>query len=169
MLCPAPAAQVSAARCGLRSALGAAKAEVDRLEVHAPFAGGVDKVFVEAESWVQPGTEVASLLALDPIIVVAEINELDEQSVTKGTPASVIFGDGTTATGRVRHIRHEAAVVTRTLPIEVAIPNPGATIPVGISAEINLSEHCPGGRYAAFGDHAGRQWRPGPAGADQDR
>ncbi|MGV8989759.1 MAG: efflux RND transporter periplasmic adaptor subunit [Cypionkella sp.] len=128
-----------AAREAARSALETAKAEVDRLEVHAPFAGIIDKVFVEAGSWVQPGTEVASLLALDPIIVVAEINERDLQSVSKGTRATVTFGDGTTAKGEVRYVRREASGLTRTFPIEVAIGNPNAAIPAGMSAEIDLA------------------------------
>lgn len=128
-----------AAREAMRSALEAAQAEVDRLEVHAPFAGIVDKVSVEAGTWVQPGTELATLLALDPIVVVAEINERDLQAVTKGTKATVTFGDGTIAEGEVRYVRREASGVTRTFPIEVAIANPDATIPAGMSAEIDLT------------------------------
>ncbi len=122
-----------------RSALQAAQSEVDRLEVHAPFAGIVDKVLVEAGSWVQPGTEVAMLMALDPIVVVGEINERDLQSVAKGTKATVVFGDGTKATGEVRYVRRQASGLTRTYPIEVAIANPDAAIPAGMSAEIDLA------------------------------
>lgn len=126
------------ARESARSALESAKAELDRLEVRAPFAGVVDAVFIEVGSWVQPGTEVASLLALDPIVVVGEINERDLQSVTKGTKAQVTFGNGTVADGQVRYVRREASGVTRTFPIEVAIPNPTGKIPAGMSAEIQL-------------------------------
>ncbi|MEO8244962.1 MAG: efflux RND transporter periplasmic adaptor subunit, partial [bacterium] len=128
-----------AAREATRSQLEAARAEVDRLEVHAPFAGIVDKVFVEAGSWVQPGTEVAELLALDPIVVVGELNERDLQAVAKGTQATVMFGDGTKAEGTVRYIRREASGVTRTFPIEVAIPNPDGAFSAGMSAEIDLA------------------------------
>ncbi len=127
------------AREAARSALEAAQAEVDRLEVHAPFAGIVDKVSVEEGAWVQPGTEVATLLSLDPIVVVAEINERDLQAVTKGSKASVVFGSGTTADGVVRYVGHQASGVTRTFPIEVAIPNPDAIYSVGMSAEVDLA------------------------------
>lgn len=127
-----------AAREAARAALEAARAEVDRLEVHAPFAGIIDQVFVEAGSWVQPGTEVATLLALDPIVVTGEINERDLPLVSKGTRARVTFGDGTSAEGEVRYIRRAASGPTRTFPIEVAIANPEAAIPAGMSAEIQL-------------------------------
>lgn len=128
-----------AAREATRSALEAAKVAVDELEVHAPFAGVIDSVAVEAGTWVQPGTEVATLLALDPIVVVGEINERDLQSVEKGTRATVVFGDGTTAEGTVRYVRREASGVTRTFPIEVAIPNPNGAFSSGMSAAIALA------------------------------
>lgn len=127
-----------AAREAARSALEAARAEVDRLEVRAPFGGIIDQVLVQPGTWVQPGSEIATLLALDPIIVTGEINERDLQAVTKGTKATVTFGDGTIARGEVRYVRREASGLTRTFPIEVAIANPDAAIPAGMSAEIDL-------------------------------
>ncbi len=128
-----------AKRESARSALASARAELDRLEVHAPFAGIVDQVFVETGSWVQPGTEVATLLALDPIVVAGEINERDLPLVSKGTRATVTFGDGSRAEGEVRYVRRAASGLTRTFPIEVAIANLDATIPAGMSAEIQLA------------------------------
>ncbi|MEZ5722643.1 MAG: efflux RND transporter periplasmic adaptor subunit [Paracoccaceae bacterium] len=128
-----------AAREAARSGLESAQAQVDQLEVVTPFAGLIDEVFVEEGSWVTPGNEVASLLALDPIVVVGEVNERDLQSVGRGTMARVTFGDGTTSEGMVRYVRREASGQTRTFPIEVAIANPDATIPAGMSAEIQLA------------------------------
>ncbi|MCB1348859.1 MAG: efflux RND transporter periplasmic adaptor subunit, partial [Maritimibacter sp.] len=128
-----------AAREAARSGLESAQAQVDQLEVVTPFAGLIDEVFVEEGSWVTPGNEVASLLALDPIVVVGEVNERDLQSVGRGTMARVTFGDGTTSEGLVRYVRREASGQTRTFPIEVAIANPDATIPAGMSAEIQLA------------------------------
>ena len=121
-----------AAREAARSGLEAAQAQVDQLKVHTPFAGLIDEVFVETGSWVTPGTQVASLLALDPIVVVGEVGERDLQSVARGTLARVTFGDGTTSEGTVRYIRREASAQTRTFPIEVAIANPDAAIQLAI-------------------------------------
>lgn len=128
-----------AAREATRSALEAMKADLDRLQLHAPFAGIVDTVSVETGSWIQPGTAVATLMALDPIVVVGEVNERDLQAVSKGSKASVTFGDGSVAEGTVRYVKREASGLTRTFPIEVAIANPDAKIPAGMSAEIDLS------------------------------
>ncbi len=131
--------QSSADLVAARSTLEAARADVDRLEVRAPFAALVDDVFVEEGSWVQPGADVASVIALDPIIAVGEISERDLAQISVGAQAHVRFADGTEADGEVRYIRREASDLTRTFPLEVAIPNPGLAIPSGMSTEITLS------------------------------
>ncbi len=128
-----------AEQASARSMLEAARAEVNRMELRSPFAGIVDEVFVEEGSWVEPGTEVASVLALDPIIAVGEVSERDLRLVSTGMSASVTFGDGTSAEGEIRYIRREASELTRTFPIEVAVPNPDAAIPAGMSVEIALA------------------------------
>ncbi len=131
--------QSSADLVAARSALEAARADVDRLEVRAPFAALVDDVFVEQGSWVQPGADVASLIALDPIIAEGEISERDLAQVSVGAKAHVHFANGTEADGEVRYIRREASDLTRTFPLEVAIPNPDRAIPSGMSAEITIA------------------------------
>ncbi len=121
-----------------RSALDAARAEVDRLEVRAPFDGLVDDVFVEAGAWVQPGADIASIIALDPIIAVGEVSEQNLPLVAVGNGAKVTFADGSVADGVIRHIRREASNLTRTFPFEVAVPNPDLRIPAGMSVTIEL-------------------------------
>jgi multidrug efflux system membrane fusion protein len=71
--------------------------------------------------------------------VVGEVNERDLHSVRKGTRTTVTFGDGTTAEGEVRYVRRESSGQTHTFPIEVAVANPDAAIPAGMSAEIRLA------------------------------
>ncbi|MEZ5912520.1 MAG: efflux RND transporter periplasmic adaptor subunit [Paracoccaceae bacterium] len=128
-----------AARDAARSAYETARAEIDKLVLRAPFSGIVDTVMVEPGSWVQPGTEIATLLSLDPIVVTGEVGERDLQTVGPGTKAQVSFGDGTTAVGKVRYVRREATGPTRTFPVEVAIANPDAKIPAGMSADFTLA------------------------------
>jgi len=127
-----------AARETARSAVQAAQAQVAQLEVDAPFAGTIDKVFLDLGSWVQPGAQVALLLALDPIVIVGEVGERDLQSVKTGTRAAVTLGDGTTAEGTIRYIRRAASGQTRTFPVEITVSNRDAAIPAGMSAEIRL-------------------------------
>lgn len=138
-IAPLKADQSQADLAAARSTLEAARAEVDRLELRAPFAAIVDDVFIEQGTWAQPGIDAASLIALDPILAVGEVSERDLASVSLGMAASVRFADGTRAEGTVRYIRREATAATRTFPIEVAVPNPELTTPAGMSAEITLT------------------------------
>ncbi len=136
-----PEIQVISARSDRDAAeaeLTLARAAVDRLELKAPFAGLVDTVEVEKGEWVQSGAPVATILSLDPIIVRAEVSELDIGHVAPGSKASVSLVNGTKLTGEVRFVAREASAETRTFPVEIAFPNPDALIPAGMTAEVEL-------------------------------
>jgi RND family efflux transporter, MFP subunit len=121
-----------------RSQFEAAQAELDRLQVTAPFTGVIDTVFVEKASWAPSGQDVAVLLALDPVIAKGEINERELANIRVGGAADVRLIDGTVVSGTIRHISLEATSETRTFPVEVAVPNAETKIPAGMTAEIQL-------------------------------
>lgn len=136
-----PRLQLDNARSALasaRSQLEAAEAEVGRLEVRAPFPGIVDRVRPEVGSSVSQGAEIATLIRLDPIIAVGEVSERDVGFIRRGQPASVRLVDGRVIDGEIRFVSRDASAQTRTFRVEVAIPNPDAEIPAGMTAEITL-------------------------------
>lgn len=136
-----PKLQLDSSRTALanaKSQLDAAKAELDRLQIIAPFDGILDKVDVQLGSSVQQGAPVATLLALDPIIAVGEISERNLGSVKIGGKAEVRLVDGRVAEGTIRYISKEANAQTRTYRVEVAIANKDVTIPAGMTTEIML-------------------------------
>lgn len=118
--------------------LSEAKAAADRLTLRAPFAGVVDSVEVEIGEWVQTGTPIATLLSLDPIVVRAEVSELDVGYVKVGDSAVLKLVNGTELRGTVRHLSREASEGTRTYPVEIMLPNAEGAIPAGMTAEVNL-------------------------------
>ena len=133
--------QLDTARSNLtsaQSALRAAEAELDRNEVRAPFDGIVDRVPVEPGSAVMQGGEVATLLALDPVIARGEISERDLGFVKVGDEADVRLVSGETVKGRLRYVSRDASAATRTFRVEVAVANPEGTVPAGMTAEITL-------------------------------
>ncbi|HLQ19363.1 MAG TPA: efflux RND transporter periplasmic adaptor subunit, partial [Tabrizicola sp.] len=77
------------ARDAAQAELNRAQASADRLRLKAPFAGIVDTVAVELGEWVQTGTPVATILSLDPILVKAEVSEVDLAAVSVGSTAKV--------------------------------------------------------------------------------
>jgi multidrug efflux system membrane fusion protein len=118
--------------------LNRAKAAVDRLQLRAPFAGIVEAVEVEMGEWVQTGAPVATILSLDPILVKAEVSEVDVDSVPPGSKASVNLVNGRVMEGTVRLVAREASAQTRTFPVEIMLPNPDSTLPAGMTAEVQL-------------------------------
>ncbi|MEL6919761.1 MAG: efflux RND transporter periplasmic adaptor subunit [Pseudomonadota bacterium] len=118
--------------------LATMKAEIDRLSVTAPFDGVVDQVTVELGSAVQPGVGVGTLIALDPIIGVGEINEQDLPLVEVGASASLRLVSGRVVEGTIRFISREANPATRTFTVEVEVPNPDLSIPSGMTSELVL-------------------------------
>ncbi len=137
-----PKLQLDTARSALaaaRSALEKAEAELGQVEVRAPFSGIIDTVSVEQGSSVQQGAPIATLLQLDPVIAIGEVSERDLVHMVIGGKAEVRLVSGLTAQGTVRYISRQANAATRTFAVEIAIPNPDAAIPSGMTAEITLS------------------------------
>ena len=133
--------QLDTARSNLtaaQSALRTAQAELDRNEVKAPFDGIVDRVAVELGSAIMQGGEVATILALDPVIARGEISERDLRFVRNGDEADVRLVNGETVKGTLRYISRDASPATRTFRVEIAIANADGTIPAGMTAEITL-------------------------------
>jgi multidrug efflux system membrane fusion protein len=137
-----PETQVTARRAAKTSAEGAlaqAQAAADRLSLTAPFAGTIDAVNVEIGEWVQQGTPIATLISLDPIVIKAEVAEVDVAHVTVGAKALVRLVSGVEMEGTVRHLARKASDKTRTFALEVALPNPDGAIPSGMTAEVRLT------------------------------
>ena len=126
------------ARDAAQAELNRAQAAADRLRLKAPFGGIVDTVAVELGEWVQTGAPVATILSLDPILVKAEVSEVDLSAVAVGSTAKVRLVNGTEMDGTVRLVAREASAQTRTFPVEIALPNPAMTLPSGMTAEVSL-------------------------------
>ena len=121
-----------------KSQLESAIAELGRIELRAPFDGVVDVVNVEQGSPVGAGAAVLTLLALDPILAIGEVNERDLKHVKAGNKAAVRLVNGQEVEGEVRYISYAATQTTRTYRAEVAVPNPDLSIPAGMTSEITI-------------------------------
>lgn len=126
------------AKAAAEAAVTQAEAAADRLTLRAPFAGVVDSVVAQKGQWLQQGAPVATLISIDPIVVRAEVNEMDVGDIGPGSKAKVELVDGRTVEGTVRYVSKLGSKVTRTFPVEVAIANPDGRIPAGMTAQITL-------------------------------
>lgn len=127
-------AQLAAAE----AALAAAKAELERGLVRAPFGGIVNDVTVEVGGAALPmmGREIATIVALDPMLAVVEVSERRLAGLRVGDTAKVKLVTGEALSGKIRFVAKTASQTTRTYRVEVELPNRDGAIPDGITAEV---------------------------------
>lgn len=120
------------------SAVEQAQAEIDKLSVFAPFDGVIDDLNIEQGATVAVGTPVATLIALDPIIGVGQVNEADLSLVKVGETAELRLVSNKIIEGKVRYISRDADATTRTYTVEVEASNPDMAVPAGMTTEVIL-------------------------------
>jgi len=127
-------AQLAAAE----ATLAAAQAELERAFVRAPFSGVVNDVTVEVGGAALPmmGREIATVVALDPMLAVVEVSERRLAGLRVGDTAEVKLITGEKLSGKIRFVAKTASQTTRTYRVEVELPNRDGSIPDGISAEV---------------------------------
>ncbi len=121
-----------------QAALASAKAERDRGLVRAPWAGVITDVSTEVggAAFSMAGKDIATLVALDPMLAVVEVSERKLAGIRVGESADVRLITGQTVKGHVRYVAKSASATTRTYRVEVEIANPDGRIPDGITAEV---------------------------------
>ncbi len=134
--------RVAEARAALEVAryhLRRAEVELAHTEIVAPFAGVLEALPVELGSFVDIGETLAEIVDLDPILVVTDVPEARVQALEVGDAAEIRLVGGARREGRVRFVARQANDRTRTFRVEVAVPNPDATIPAGISTAVAIT------------------------------
>ncbi|MGF1609778.1 MAG: efflux RND transporter periplasmic adaptor subunit [Kiloniellales bacterium] len=131
-------AEAQAAHDAAGAALQRAQWALDKTKITAPFKGSVDDRLVERGAYVEPGDPIAQIVDLDPILVVAHVNEIDIGRVEVGGIGQVRLITGLEVAGQVRFVAAMAAEATRTFRVELEVPNPDGAIPDGVSAELRL-------------------------------
>lgn len=122
-----------------RSAIAAVEKDIERLEMHAPFAGLLESDTAELGALLQPGSLCANVIALDPIKMVGFVPEVDVEKIRTGALAGAQLVSGRQVTGQVTFLSRSADPNTRTFRVEVTVPNPDLTIRDGVTAEIVIA------------------------------
>jgi multidrug efflux system membrane fusion protein len=85
------------------------------------------------------GKEIATLVALDPMLAVVEVSERKLAGIKVGEMTEVRLVTNQTVKGKVRFVSSSASATTRTYRVEVEMPNADRKIPDGITAEVVIS------------------------------
>lgn len=131
---------------GKLAALEQARAEVEKAQldldhsaVKAPFAGVLDRRPIELGDLVETGDRIGTVLELDPLLVTADVAEVDVANLHVGQAGVAELVTGQRVPGRVRYIASEADAATRTFRVELELPNPGNRLPAGSSAVLRVA------------------------------
>jgi len=82
------------------------------------------------------GREIATVVALDPMLAVVEVAERRLAGLKVGDTAEVRLVTGESARGKIRFVAKTASLTTRTYRVEIELPNADGRIPDGITAEV---------------------------------
>jgi multidrug efflux system membrane fusion protein len=111
---------------------------VFKSEVIAPFDGIINERFVEVGDFLKIGDNIAILVDLDPLVIAANVTEINVQALKTQQQASGRMVSGDMLQGKIRYISSISDPSTNTFKIEVEVPNPDYTHMAGMSTELAL-------------------------------
>ena len=131
------AAQLATARAGVASA----EARLEKLSIHAPFAGVMGLRSVSVGAIVQPGQSIATLTSLDPIKVDFGVPELFLSAVRVGQKLEIAVdaAPGRVFQGEVYAIAPIVDASGRAIRLRAAVPNPEGALRPGLFARVTLT------------------------------
>lgn len=117
-----------------------AELQLERARVKAPFGGRIADVDVVEGQFITAGTELVTVVDLDPIKVEVQVLEAELGTLTEGRRADVRFAayPGEVFTGRIETINPVVDPESRTGRVTVLLANPNHRIKPGMYAEVSL-------------------------------
>lgn len=122
-----------------RATLAQSRINLDHTSINASFAGVVEDRMVEVGDFVKVGDPIAEVVELDPLIVAADVPEMEFHRFVGQTTAQVVMVGFGRHEGRVHFLASEADPQTRTFHIEIELPNLALKLPAGITTEVHLA------------------------------
>lgn len=136
-----PANREAAARASLdaaEAAVNAARVELGRTQIRAPFDGVFERRLAEAGDYLTPGGACGLLVDLDPVIVAAEVTEAQAGYLQPGMEAEAVLADGRRMPAKLRFVARTASEQTRTFPIEAELDTGDALVAAGVTASLSI-------------------------------
>ena len=125
--------------------LATARAELKRrdlalrkTEIRAPFAGFVEDVHLEIGDYAQPGTACATLVDLNPMLLVGRVSERVVLNIEPGIEAIGELTDRSVVRGPITFVGQQDDPATRTYAIEVELNNESGKLRSGMTTQIRI-------------------------------
>ncbi len=135
-------AALQAARSGVEAAqagVEAAQAELARLTIAAPFNGLLEVNTAETGSLLSAGSLCATVIQLDPMLVVGFAAETQVDRLSLGAMAGARLSNSNEVIGQVTFIARASDAATRTFRVEITVPNADLAIRDGMSADMLIA------------------------------
>lgn len=135
-------AALQAARSGVEAAqagVEAARAEMARLTIAAPFDGVLEANTAELGSLLSAGGLCATVIQLDPMLVVGYAAETQIDRLAVGAMAGARLSNGDEVIGQVTFLSRASDPATRTFRVEITVSNPDLTLRDGMSADMLIA------------------------------
>jgi membrane fusion protein (multidrug efflux system) len=121
-----------------RSELAAAKTELSFLEIRAPLSGTVVRISARLGQAVEPNAVLAEVIALDRLVVTAQVPSRDAAELKPGQ--TVVWGDGSAAAGKLVVVGKDIDPRTDTVLVRASFPagtgfRPGQFLNIRIVSE----------------------------------
>lgn len=125
---------------GAEARLATLEARLARMVIRSPIGGVFDAKFLETGEMAAPGTPVARVVTLSRVKVTAGVPERFAPAVRRGALARVSFDllPDRELEGRIGFVGSSVDAASRTLPVEVVIPNPGRVIKPRMVANVQV-------------------------------
>ena len=113
--------------------------EVGDCVLRAPFAGEIATRSADPGAFVHPGTPVATLVDRSTVRIVAEVPEADFGVVATGTTVDIhVLATDRRLRAKIARRSPAADLSTRTIHLEIDVPDPDRSLPVGTTAELTV-------------------------------
>jgi multidrug efflux system membrane fusion protein len=118
--------------------VAALQREISNTVIHAPFDGVLLERKVEIGDYLNIGTEMATVVDLDPLVVRGDVTQADIEQLHMGQKAFMTLSSGERHQGRIRYLSSVADEDTSTFRVEVALDNPDGHILGGLGVELQI-------------------------------
>jgi len=122
-----------------RAKLAATSLEVNDCVLRAPFEGEIATRTIDPGAFVRPGTSIVSVVDRTTVRMTFDVPEDDFHIVTPNTLVGVhVVATNQTFTGGISRRSPSADADTRTVHVEVDMPDPQRQIPVNTTGEVRI-------------------------------
>ncbi len=127
-------ATLESARAGVRRA----ELNLERTRIVAPFDGVVESLPLNVGDYATNGSLCATVIDLDPMLIAAEVTEVEVGYVQLGTAVSGSTSVGAEIQGRLTFVGKQSDPLTRTYSVEATVENADYAVPSGLTTSVRI-------------------------------